>query len=75
MPISLALVAFGCGTNFGEVLFNAFVFVVPFKTLALCHSYVRVVGTRPMGLGKWERSRHGCYVIMAPRGIVGPNNT
>ena len=49
MSITLAFVTFGCETNFGKL--GAFVFDVPFKTLALdVIPMWGVLGTRPIKL-------------------------
>jgi len=56
MSITLAFVALGCGTNYGEIM--ALVSIVPFKTLTLdVIPMWRGLGTRLMGLGRWRRSR------------------
>jgi len=49
MSITLAFVAFDCGTNFEKL--RVFTFVVPFKTLALDVILMwRILGTRPIEL-------------------------
>jgi len=56
MSVTLAFIALDCGTNFEKL--GALVFIIPFKTLTPdVIAMRRGLGTRPIGLGKWGRSR------------------